>query len=126
MNLLQFDINWCEAAHTRKVQSVVVSRVAPGNIIGRVFYGAILGNQVGELVFNAAEHKPEAIQRVMMTPQADAFDFIRERMQELAKERYRVKPGTVEPASENDVVSQQILNHVKPIRRRLPGENPSS
>jgi hypothetical protein len=78
------------------------------------------------VVFNAAERKPEAIQRVMMIPQADEFDFIRERMRELAKERYRVKPGTVELTSENDCVNQQILNHVKHIRRRLPGENPSS
>lgn len=77
-------------------------------------------------MFDAAEHKLEAIQRVMMTPQADDFDFIRKRMQELVKERHRTDPGTVELTSENDNVNRQILNHLKHIRRRLPGENPSS
>jgi hypothetical protein len=62
----------------------------------------------------------------MMIPQADDFDFIRKRLQELAKERLRVEPGTVERTSENNVVGHQILNHVTHIRRRLPGENPSS
>ena len=115
---------YCEAGHTHNTQCLL-SCSDGGNIIGRV-YGATSAIKSEKVVFDTAEHKLEAIQRVMMTPQADDFDFIRKRMQELVKERHRAYPGTVEPTSENDIVNRQILNHLKHIRRRLPGENPSS
>jgi hypothetical protein len=57
---------------------------------------------------------------------ADDFGFIRKRMQELAKEKYITNPGSIEGTSEKDIVNRRILNHIDHIRRRLPGENPSS
>jgi hypothetical protein len=61
-----------------------------------------------------------------MTPQADHFDFIHKRMQELAGERRSDVPGTIERPSQQKIVNQRILTQIEGIRRRLPGENPSS
>jgi hypothetical protein len=58
-----------------------------------------------------------------MIPQADEFDFIHKRLQELAKQRGRVK---IEQQGGKEIRGQRSPYYFEPPRRRLPGENPSS